>query len=421
MTFPADDCDCDWYIGLMKYNHAASECAYNTPRSNHVRGLYRHCIEYRFLKSLGADSVCADRHTIAHTCSLFGFMKEWLQEGGVSTDNAMIHDTDTIVQQERRLLTNADCEDYDKYTKSRMYDVCADNSMVHETNPKHLSTFTDCITTHFMTKLGARSSCIDDSGQSDYDTMTLLRKDRLFYSFMEEKLKVGNICQATNDVTFPADDCDTYIHLVKKQKAATSCAYNMPRSNRELSYTHCLNYRFLKSLGAESVCVDRKTLAYMCSLFGFMKEWLQKGGVSTDNAMIHDTDTLVQKERLFTDADCDDYDKYTKSRMYDVCADNSMLYETLSCEAYGVCAAWYQTYTIFNKRRMKSTEQLSRFTDCITIHFMTKLGARSSCIDNSVRSDNDTNVDDKMTLSTTDRLFNNFMVETLKAGSVCQS
>ena len=51
---------------------------------------------------------------------------------------------------------------------------------------------------------------------------------------------------------------------------------------------------------------------------------------------------------------------------------------------------------------------------------MTEMGARSSCVDDSVRSDNDTNVDDKMTLLRKDRLFYNFMVEALKAGNIAK-
>ena len=72
--------------------------------------------------------------------------------------------------------------------------------------------------------------------------------------------------------------------------------------------------------------VNGVTLIYMCSLFGFMKEWLQEGGVSTDSDMRYDTDTTLQKDGMFSEAECYDYHKYTNSG-YAVCADNSMAYE----------------------------------------------------------------------------------------------
>ena len=56
-----------------------------------------------------------------------------------------------------------------------------------------------------------------------------------------------------------------------------------------------------------SADINGVTLIYMCHLFGFLKEWLQEGGVSVDSAMIYDTDTLVQKERMFSASDCSKY------------------------------------------------------------------------------------------------------------------
>ena len=44
-------------------------------------------------------------------------------------------------------------------------------------------------------------------------------------------------------------------------------------------------------------------LAHMCHLFGFMKEWLQEGSVSTSDDMA-DLDTRVRKEWIFSEDDC---------------------------------------------------------------------------------------------------------------------
>ena len=139
---------------------------------------------------------------------------------------------------------------------------------------------------------------------------------------------------------------------------------------------------------ASSPGANGLTLIFMCQLFGFMKEWLQDGGVSTENTMIYDNDTIAQKERKFSDADCDHYRWNTK--FYGECVDNSMVYET-------------------------NPKWLAGFISCITDHFMTEMGARDSCSDYSLRSDNDTNAKKTMTLSSTYRLFYTFMRDTLNA------
>ena len=345
--------------------------------------------------SLGTD---INGLTLIYMCNLFGFMKGWLQEGDISTENAMIYDTDTITQNEW-LFSDADCSYYHRLTSNS--GECGGDTMTHET--KKLRRFTSCIITHFMTEMGARTSCSDDSVRPDSNrkvtTVTLLSKDRHFYSFMADTLDAGNTCQATNDtVTLSTDDCDWYIRvLVKKHDAGSRCAYNTPRidSDTELSYRFCLHYHFMKSLGADSVCANRRTLANMCSLFGFMRELLQEGGVSTDSTMILDNDTITQNEWLFSDVDCRLYYRLTQTYFVsDVeCVGDSMLFER---------------------------KDVITFTGCIIIHFMTEMGAKNSCSDDSVRPDSDTDIT-AMTLLSKDRHFYSFMVDTLDAGNTCRA
>ena len=395
--------DCDWYIRLVKRYHAGRRCTYDTPSTDADTELhYDFCLHYRLMKSLGADSVCANKMTLAYMCSLFGFMKEWLKEGDISTENTMVFDTDTTVQGESK-FSYADCVDYHWNTK--WFAECRHASIFYETDPKRLNRLILCITTHFMTNMGARSSCYDHSVRLDNDTndkktVTLLSKDRLFYTFMVYILNKGNMCEATNDNVILSDEnCDWYINLMQKDHADSRCAYNTPSidSDMELLYSKCLQYRFMKSLGVDSVCAqysprtNRMTLAYMCSLFGFMKEWLQKD-ISTENAMIYDTDTITQNEWLFSDADCSYYPTLT--------------------EDYGECAGDTMTY---------ETKKLDYFTGCITTHFMTEMGAKNSCYDDSVRNNSDTNDKNTMALLSKDRHFYSFMVETLNAGNTCRA
>ena len=276
VTLSADDCD--RYIRLVNKDHVGSRCTYNTPRSDSDTELsYRFCLYYHLMKSLGADSVCADKITLTYMCSLFGFMKESLQDGSLSTERTMIYDTDIIVQKE--MFSNAD-------GNFRKLVACEYHSMLFKTNPEQLDRFFNCITIHFINEMGARSSCFDNSLRSDSDanienTTALFSKDHLFYNFMVDTLDAENICPATDDtVRLSPDDCDWYIRLVKVYHARSRCTHNTLRTDKgtELPYRFCLHYHFMKSLGADSVCTNRMKLAYMCNLFGFLKELLQEAG-----------------------------------------------------------------------------------------------------------------------------------------------
>ena len=261
ISFPVD---CGSYFRLRYYRAIESTCGHKTKINDTGSGFeYGHCLTYRLYTRLGADSVCAqytDRITVTHMCSLFGFMKKWLQEGGVFMDNAIMNDTDTTVQKEWMFSDN-DCYFYRYNIEKLAYSICEVNSMVYDSKPKWIHYFIDCITLHFMTEMGARGSCYNKSARSDggitvYGTMTLLSKDRMFYAFMVDTLDAGNICQARNDtVPFPTFECDWYIDIVKYYNPESTCSNKTPKTDSGMeSYRSCLRYRFLKSLGADSVC-----------------------------------------------------------------------------------------------------------------------------------------------------------------------
>ena len=345
----------------------------------------------------------ADAHvvTLVYMCHLFGFMKEWLQEGGVSTDSAIVSDSDTTEQREN-MFSDADCEFY--YPRKWFIDpTCKNNSLLYVTHPEWLDTFTECITIHFMTEMGASYKCFHSYARSHVNTTvqhtkTLLSKDRQVYNFMVDTLNAGNICQATNDtsnMTFSDDNC--YQYKYRKRHGGSKCTYDTRRNDTDKqSYKDCLGYRFLKSLGVDdSVCTEW-TLIYMCHLFGFMKKWLQEESISTNSAIVSDSDTVVQRENMFSDAECEFYHDIKRDTYYSVCEDNSIVHVT-------------------------HRELFSDFPVCIIYHFMMKMGASDSCSDDSVRSDIDTTVKNTMTLLSKNRLFYNFLVDTLDAENGCQT
>ena len=329
--------------------------------------------------------------TLMYMCHLFGFMEEWLQGRGISTERTMIYDT---VQKEN-IFSDGVCDQYLHY--SRFFGECVDNSMEYNTDPEHLRQFGWCIMIHFATKMGAKDYCKDryDVSGGDKDLMALLSRDILFYSFMVNTLNAGTICQARNDsVTFSPSryNCDWFIYL--RHYAGSKCTYDTPRidSVRQF-YSTCLPYHFLKSLGADSVCKDW-TLVYMCSLFDAMRALLQGEGISTDRAIVSASNINAQRENLFSDAFCDSYHNI-KPAADSICASNSMLYIT-------------------------DPKYLFRFTDCITHHFMTEMRARNSCSDDAGRSNINTPVKNTVPLLSNDRLFFSFIVDKLDAGNICK-
>ena len=259
MTYSYDNCY--WYRELTPRD--GSKCTYDTPRTDNGRQSYRECLTYRIMKSLGADSVCEDRVTLVYMCHLFGFTKKWLQERGVSADIAIVSDSDTTIQR-KNMFSDADCKSYQYMKWFAHSSRCEYNSLLYVTSPGSVYTlkFTDCITLHFMTEMGASDTCYDDSVRSHIDTTvqntnTLLSKDRHFYNFMVHTLDAGNVCEAVKDTaTFPADDCAWYISIVKDHHYDTRCEHNPQRTDtdNELPYDECLEYRLMKSLGAGSVC-----------------------------------------------------------------------------------------------------------------------------------------------------------------------
>ena len=131
------------------------------------------------------------------------------------------------------LLSDAECDDYSLLTK--YYSKCEGHSMKYVTHPKWLSDFTRCIRTHFLTEMGYKSKCSDDSVKpgsdtNDKNTITLLSKDRLFYNFMVDTLDARKTCQARNDaVTIDPGNCDWYIRYVRNYHAGRRCTYNTPK------------------------------------------------------------------------------------------------------------------------------------------------------------------------------------------------
>ena len=208
-------------------------------------------------------------------CQLLGLVKEWLHAGDVTINSKGYADDDRSVEKEM-MFSNVECQRYSNLTRWSS-DDCLSTMVFNYRGSQYLKDFTGCLTYKFMTDMGANSSCMNNSVHSDSNTnarntTTLFSKDRLFYSFMADRLHMISICRFSNDnltsdtdtdaTMFSYGSCDWYYKSVKLRDAESKCVHNTSAmdSDTELPYDECLFYRFMKSLGANSGCSDHFSL-----------------------------------------------------------------------------------------------------------------------------------------------------------------
>ena len=143
--------------------------------------------------------------------------------------------------------------------------------------------------------------------------------------------------------------------------------------------------------------VSGVALILLCQVFGLVKEWLHAWGVTTNSRGYADDDQSVEQEMMFSDVECERYSVLTRW-FSDDCGNNSMVYD------YDV-----------------DQQDVRKFMICLTYRFMSAIGANSSCTNKSERSDNNTDIQNTMPLSSKDRLFHFFMADTLNMTSTCTS
>ena len=154
-----------------------------------------------------------------------------------------------------------------------------------------------------------------------------------------------------------------------------------------MGFSNSTDIAVASSPGAD---VSGVALIIVCQLFGFVKEWLHAEGVCVNNE-----GPSVENEVIMSDVECKNYRILTRDYSDD-CESNSMVYD------YDV-----------------DQQDVRKFMKCLTYRFMTEMGANSSCMDSSGTSDNDTNVQNTMPLSSKDLLFHSFMADTLNMTSTC--
>ena len=385
-------------------------CTYNTDCKTPS---HYECTWHRFMVDLGAESVCpafnqhaTDGTTLTVLCHLYASVTQWLSAGNTGMNNSMVSDTDAYNMTFR--FSSPDCTQYNSLTENWH---CTCTSNVHnEVLGRNKLTWVgamDCLFYHFMIKMGAREQCSNTSEVNDTKnetTMTLISKDRYFYSFITEVIDVKHMCTNTTmavnvekqmkEGILSEDICEIYHVSLNFEKI---CTYNT--DCKTPSHYECTWHRFMVDLGAESVCpafnqhaTDGTTLTVLCHLYASVTQWLSAGNTGVNNSMVSDTDAYNMTFR-FSSPDCTYYNSLTEN-WHCTCASN-----------------------VHNDVLGRNKLSWSDATGCLLYHFMTKMGAGRQC--RNISTVNDTKNKTTMTLISKDRHVYFFITELIDVKHMC--
>ena len=229
--------------------------------------------------AVSAAGTDIDGMTLIILCHLYASVTQWLPAGNTVTNNSMVSSTDANDMTFR--FSSPDCTDYNSLTKLG-YGVCADKGKVlrNEYKLKWVDA-TGCLFYHFMIKMGAREQCANISEVNDTTnetTMTLISKDRHFYSFITEFVDVERMCtNITMDTNVERQikegilsericrKCHDWVLLGFEKM----CTYNIDCKTPPSHY-ECAWYRFMADLSAESDCLPTYDKTTACSYYNFV-------------------------------------------------------------------------------------------------------------------------------------------------------
>ena len=120
-----------------------------------------------------------------------------------------------------------------------------------------------------------------DNNTKDENTMTLLSKDRIFYSFMNDSFGLGDVCETNTTVSHEPDvkegilttDICGFHSWLKFQNAENSCR---PTAENDTGISHfeCVWHRLQEELGVPSFCNSR------CDMYDFVMKGIIGGVLS---------------------------------------------------------------------------------------------------------------------------------------------
>ena len=222
-------------------------------------------------------------------CHLYSLLKQWVSEESIGSNITTISpDTDRSNDNDTAFIfSTADCRAY-YWIRDRGDDKCANITEVFNNyrDQSGMRQFTSCFLFFFMTEMGAIEKCPNisqgaDNNTKDENTMTLLSKDRIFYSFMNDSFGLGDVCETNTTVSYETDVkegilttdiCDSHSWL-KFQNAENKCRPT-DENDTGISHFECVWYRLQAELGVPSFCNSR------CDMYDFVMHGIVGGVLS---------------------------------------------------------------------------------------------------------------------------------------------
>ena len=378
--------------------------------------------------AVSVASADIDGMTLVILCHLYASVTQWLSVGNTGVNNAMVSSTGANDMTFK--FSSPDCTYYNLLTENG-YGVCAYKGVLPRYTYKvSWNKATRCLFYHFMVTMNARGQCANISAVNDTKnktTMTLISKDRHFYSFITEFIYVKRmrtntimamkVKQLMKEGIFnePERNCEIY-HKRVSQNYEQMCTYNTHCKTRPSHYA-CTWHRFMADLGAESVCdaknqhgdrstddvstavfvaskdSDGTTLIVLCHLYASVMQWLSAGNTGVNNSVVSGTDANNMTFK-FSSPDCTHYNSLTKN---------------WDC----TCASNVHNEVLGKQNKLTWTGA----ANCLFYHFMIKMGAREQCA--NISEVNDTKNETTMTLLSKDRHFYSFITEFIGVKRMC--
>ena len=217
-------------------------------------------------------------------CHLYSLLKQWVSEESIGSnittikpDTHISSDNDTAF-----IFSIADCRTYNILITRYDYGQCATEIYNYNRDQSGMVKFIKCVLFFFMTQMDAAEKCPHgyDNYTNNENAMTLLSKDRIFYSFMNDSFGLGDVCETNTTGSHITDvkegilttDICKYHSWLKSKNAEKRCRPT-DENDTGISHFHCVKYRLQVELGVPSFC-------NRCDMYDFVMKGIVGGVLS---------------------------------------------------------------------------------------------------------------------------------------------
>ena len=230
-------------------------------------------------------------------CHIYALLKQWVSEDSKGSNHSSVKphigiNTDSSSDMEF-IFSNADCRAY-RVLQHVGFDQCPNTTDAYKydiafTGWYGMSDFIGCFLFFFLKEKFAIEKCSNMPLEyaNNIGTMTLLAKNQIFYSFMNDTFGLNDVCEkdkAVINVTevrrgmLTTDNCLIY-HWLKSINAENVCTSETETINNGTwsSHFNCIWYRLLTELGTQTFCENQWA---SCGMYNYVMAGMIGGSIS---------------------------------------------------------------------------------------------------------------------------------------------